>query len=145
MSSSTAPQAKGAILAILQGHVPLADVACSWGGPVSEESIRDEMVFFGDLEQTEEYIGPSSIDEDYDLTVIIQVRTPGDDEQATETRAWDIRREVRAALEADGSLGGLLNIGCEVSRTVSESGPLTDGWFARLRVTVHCQARLPNA
>lgn len=145
MSSSTAPAAKAAILALLEAHAPLDDVNLRWGGPTKEAQLKPDQVFFGQIEQTEEPLGPHTIDEDYDLEIVVQVRKLGDDkEQATEERAWDIRSEIRAALEANPTLGGLLNIGCEISRTVQESEPLTDGWFARLRLTVHCHSHLTD-
>lgn len=142
MSASTIPSAKAALLGLMQGA--LTDVRVTWGGPTSEEDTALEMAHLGNVEQTEEWgaLGNQRRDEDYDIEVFILVRQSGDDEQATETRAWAIRELLATALRADPTLGGVLSKWAEITATTQDNTPLMDGWFTRLRVTVHCEARI---
>ncbi len=71
------------------------------------------------------------------------VRKYRDNEQATETRLWALRQEIADAINADTSLGGVLNeTGARLERTRQENLPTENGWFSRAYLTVRCRSVL---
>jgi hypothetical protein len=94
--ASTVPAAKAALLALLQAHsFPVQNPVVQWGGPTEAEDFpkRGELIYFGETEISDENVtlGAVRYDETYNLRVVIEVRLPGDKEQAAEVRAWDTR------------------------------------------------------
>lgn len=144
-ATSTVPAAKAALIVAFAAQSELADVTITWGGPTEESDMTDEMVYLGDVEQTEEDRTFTTTDEDYTIEVVALVRSYGDDEQATEERLWDIREALVEAVKADDTLGGLLvGTGARVERTRQDNQPLTDGWYARARLDVRCRSVLTD-
>jgi len=107
MPASTVPAAKAALKALLEawtfppaseGQLPVI----RWGYPSEAEDRPPggELIVFGQTEinTTSPQLGNVRQDEDYTLQVIIEVRRYGDDEQATEERAWDLYAEVSTLL-----------------------------------------------
>lgn len=142
MPASTVPAAKSALLALATTALP-ASVKVARGRPTDESDMASEMFFLGRARQTEEWGQTGSggrRDEEYDLQAFVHVHKFGDDERATEERAWELRELFVAALRADVTLGGVLSKWCEVTDTDENSTALTDGWMSELQLTIHCEA-----
>lgn len=144
-TDSTVPAAKAALLAAFAASGDLAGVDIQWGGPTKEDDMSDEMVYLGDVEQTEEERTFNTNDEDYTIQVVALVRSHEDEEQEAEERMWAIRRGIVNAIKADKTLDGLLvGSGALVERTQQDNQPLTDGWYARARLDVRCRSILTD-
>lgn len=142
--ASAVPTAKAALKAAIESrdNVVSQGVVVRWGAPTDESQWlgKHEMIYFGRVDQAEEWgsLGGGRRDEDFTIDVVIQVHQLGDDEQETETRAWELRDEIEAALKADKTLGGAVSHWVQIERTTQENEPLEDGWGVRLTVTVRC-------
>jgi hypothetical protein len=78
--------------------------------------------------------------ESYDLTVLIEVRTYGDDDGGTgEARAYTILNEVIAANDTDPELHGAVS-DSDVIGWASDTAPTDDGWITKLEVKVNAAA-----
>jgi hypothetical protein len=111
MADSTVPAVKAYLLAEFQNDADLTGVTVKWSAPADGDQYTRDMVWLGDVDQTEVYraIGQERKDEDYTLEVVVQAYLEGDDPRATEERAWELRAAVAAAIRADLTLGGNLN------------------------------------
>ena len=111
-----------------------------WGSPSEGEDITQDAIYFGDTEITDEHrvLGGTRTDETYRLRVVIDVRRYGDDEQATEKRAWDLHDQIVVLLAANRTLGGAINRTTDY--TVRQGNPLpsTKQWRAIITIDVGC-------
>jgi hypothetical protein len=77
-----------------------------WAGPTERDdtSRAPELIYFAEvqgLEESQAVIGMGSaapVDEDYNLRIHVDVVQAGDDEQGTETRAWELYSALRQVL-----------------------------------------------
>jgi hypothetical protein len=142
--ASTVPAVKAALKNAIAARATIVTdkVLVTWSEPVDEADYQGtlEAIWMGDVEQTEEWpgLGPRR-DEEYRIGVVIRVFQYGDDEQATETRAWALRDEVVQAVATDATLKSLLNLGAEVERTEQRNMPAEKAWLAELTLTVRCR------
>lgn len=99
MPASTVYPAKVALLALLQAWVWPAGAEgqvpeVRWGYPTEAEDRprSGELVAFGevDLTATNQTLGATRNDENYSISIVIDVLRLGDDEQATEQRCWEL-------------------------------------------------------
>jgi hypothetical protein len=142
--ASTVPAVKAALKnAIAARALIVTDkVAVEWSEPVDEADYKDglEIIYLGNVEQTEQWPGLGARrDEEFRVGVTVRVYQYGDDEQATEARAWALRDEVVQAVATDATLKGLLNLGAEVERTEQRNLPADKAWVAELSLTVRCR------
>jgi hypothetical protein len=109
----TVPDAKAALVALLQGVAwPGVDPEVRYGQPTEGEDqpFGGEMVFLGETRGASEPPGLGSRrDETYNLRFVIDVRQDGDDEQATENRAWELLEAAENAIWAAPTIGGTVN------------------------------------
>ena len=140
----TAAQAKRAMLDLFIAQA-VGDLTCSWAGPTKEEEVRDNLLWFGEVEQNEEWansLGAQRRQEDYTVEVIANVYREGTDPEACETTAWDVRSEIATALRNANDLDGLLSEWAEVQTTSMTTYPVEGGWESRATIRVHCRSRI---
>lgn len=107
--------AKVALKAALEAHTfPGTAPTISWGGPTEGEDVTFDMLYLGptnDPPADEDFttLGGGRVDESYRLSVFADVYRYGDDEQATEERAWQLHDGVLTVLCADHTIGGTVN------------------------------------
>ncbi len=142
MASSTAPQAKAAILAALATRPALDAVTRTWGGPTEIEDAAEEHIYLGQVKVVGEWrtLGAGVRHESYTVALRVMVLRYGDDEQATEERAWDLLDEVSAALTADRFLGGLLYQPAALEEITQDNAPMPKQWAARIDAQIRCHA-----
>lgn len=113
--TTTVYPAKAALKGLLEAHTfPDTAPTISWGGPTESEDIAYDMVYFGptnDPPAEDDFttLGGGRVDESYRLSVAVDVYRFGDDEQATEQRAWQLHDGVMSVLLADKTIGGTVN------------------------------------
>jgi hypothetical protein len=145
MADSTVPAVKAYLLAEFQNDADLTGVTVKWSAPADGDQYTRDMVWLGDVDQTEVYraIGQERKDEDYTLEVVVQAYLEGDDPRATEERAWELRAAVAAAIRADLTLGGNLNHWAEMDSTRMTTRPADPkGWLAKGTLQLRCRARI---
>ena len=113
MPASTVPAAKASLKALLEAWPwPGEDPVIRWGYPSEGEDLPAGMEFicFGDTDvnEREQSLGGQASKEYYNLRIIVDVRQWGDDEQATEARAWELYGQVTDLLDANRTLSGVL-------------------------------------
>ena len=146
MAASTAPAAKAAILAALAARPALANVQRTWGGPTEEADVRYEMIHLGPARGAGEWrtLGAGKRHESYTIEVRVIVMKHGDDERATEERAFALLDEVSSALTADRFLanGGadLLYTPAAIESWEQTNTPMPEQWGAQIVAQVRCEA-----
>lgn len=147
MAASTASAAKAAILAAIAARPALATVKQSWGGPTQTEDVAEEHIYLGRAARDggrPDPLGDLKRNESYLVAVHIMVLKHGDDEQATELRAFALLDEVSAALVADPFLanGGtrLLYLPAKIESWEQTNVPTPDQWGAQIVAQVRCEA-----
>ncbi len=110
---STVYPAKSALKTLIEAHTfPDTAPTISWGGPTESEDITFDMIYLGPTEVPQnEYVtlGAGRTDESYRISVLVDVYRYGDDEQATEQRAWQLLDGVMTVLAADKTISGTVN------------------------------------
>lgn len=112
MAAGSVYLAKVALKALLEAHTWTGGTpSIAWGSPTENEDVTLESIYFGGTEITDEFrtLGMTRTDENYSLLVVIDVRQYGDDEQATEARAWSLHDQLLTLLRANNTLGGTVN------------------------------------
>lgn len=150
MAASTAPAAKQKILDLLNARPALAALVAAktlrirWAAPTEEADYRRDIIWLGDVRQTEEHValGGNSKDEDYTVGLWCQSYRTGDDPKATEDACWALREEAAAAIRADPTLGGVLNQWAEIQSTNVTTRPAEKGWLVKAEALVLCHARI---
>jgi hypothetical protein len=146
MAATTAPVAKARILTALAARGALANVTRSWGGPTESEDLKAEMIHLGKTVGAGEWrtLGAGTRHESYTVALHVVVLQWGDDEQATETRAFALLDEVSAALTADKFLaaGGtqLLYTPAAIESWEHTNVPMPKQWGAQIVAQIRCQA-----
>lgn len=146
MPATTAPAAKVAILAAIAARPALAGITPRWGGPTENEDLAEEMVYLGRTVGTGQWrtLGAGNRHESYLIAVHVIVLKYGDDEQATEERAFALLNEVSAALYADKFLanGGpnLLYTPAAIESWEQTNTPTPEQWGAQIVAQVRCEA-----
>jgi hypothetical protein len=111
--TTTVYPAKVALKALLEAHTfPDAAPTISWGAPTEGEDVFYDMIFLGPTGEIEdEYttLGGDRITEEFGLTVFVDVRMYGDDEQATELRAWQLHDGIMTVLHDNPTLSGTVS------------------------------------
>lgn len=142
MPSSVIPT-KLALMSLMQAWAwPTSAPDVRWGGPTETEDYprSGELVYFfdvRDLDDESPTLGATRIDERYAVRLHVDVRMDGDDEQATETRGWQLYDSLRRLLfehhnliEAPGELTVMLQ-----GRTVNQQNiALPQAWLTRVIV-----------
>jgi hypothetical protein len=111
--ATTVYPAKVAIKAALEAHVfPGSVPTISWGQPTEPEDVSYDAIYMGPTEVPEDQflvLGATRLDERYRLSILVDVRQYGDDEQATEARAWELANAVMSVLTADLTVYGTVH------------------------------------
>lgn len=84
----------------------------AWGAPTQPSDIGLDIVYLGPTtvpENTFTALGGGRSDEEYRISVWIDVRMWGDDEQATEAQAWTHYDDIATYLSDNPTLGGTVN------------------------------------
>lgn len=133
---------KNALSVLLNANAwPTRSPVVRWGGPTENEDYANakEVVYFGDVRDLEDTNQSFDVrvDETYDLRVHIDIVIEGDDEQATETRAWELCASVRAVLYANHNL--ITTPGTLVARlgdrTINQTNIAVPGaWIVRVTI-----------
>jgi hypothetical protein len=146
MADSTIPAAKAKLLELLEARPGLEGVGIDWVAPAKEADVKRDMVWLGDLEQTESWHGPGSArrDESYRLEVYCHAYRPGDKPKDTELACLALRDELSAVLREHHTLDGVLVGGvgdASLERTQLFAAQLADkGWVSRCIAHVRCTA-----
>ncbi len=146
MPATTAPTAKARILALIAARPNLSAITPTWGGPTEAEDLAEEMIYLGRTLGTEEWrtLGAGNRHESYLIAVHVVVLKYGDDEQATEERAFALLDEISAALAADKFLaaGGtqLLYTPAAIESWEQTNTPTPDQWGAQIVAQIRCEA-----
>lgn len=111
-----------------------------WGQPTEGEDVAFDAIYQGDPETPEdEYttLGATRVDEVYSLIVVIDVRRYGDDERATEERAYAHLNEVMTLIDDNHTLSGTVNRiqGHSFSPVNAPAAPQT--WRTQLLIRIH--------
>lgn len=104
--------ARVALDALLRGWSwPDPTPKVTWGQPSEAEDTTLDAVYQGTpVIEDMDFPGLSlRVDEEYMLPVVVNVRKWGDDEQATEARAWGHFNQVMSLLRANENLSGTIN------------------------------------
>jgi hypothetical protein len=142
--------AKLALLALLEAVTwPGANQPeVRYGQPTEGEDapFRGEMIFLGESRAASDQVGPQRRDETFNLRLVVDVRSEGDDEQSTEARAWELANAAEAAVWADhpNPLGGNLNRIPRIEMT-QVNVPEPQAWRTQIVVDVECVSALTNA
>lgn len=111
--ATTVYPAKVAILTALQAYTfPGGAPEIRWGAPTEREDISFDGIYLGPTEVPEDQflvLGAGRLDEAYRLSILVDVRQYGDDEQATEARAWDLANAVMDVLTSDLTVSGTVH------------------------------------
>jgi hypothetical protein len=110
-----------------------------WGQPTEAEDQTYDMVYQGDPETPEdEYttLGHTRVDEVYRLVVVVDVYRYGDDERATEERAYSHLNEILTLVNQNQTLNGAVNrtTGWNFSPVNAPGGP--QQWRTQLLVRI---------
>jgi len=142
MPASTVPAAKAALKTLLEGWAWTGGVpVIMWGPPTESEDIPPglELIYFGDADASErdQTLGGTASKEFYNLRVVIDVRKEGDEEQATETRAWALYGHVTTLLDQNRTLSGtLVALQDRTFRQTNNFEPAK--WWTRITIEQAC-------
>jgi hypothetical protein len=145
---STVPLAKSALFGLMQTWAwPGDQPVIRWGAPTEGEDFPagGQLIYLGDAEIDDESItlGDTRRDEAYDLPIVVNVVMFGDDEQATELRAWELYSSLVSLLNQNRDLGG--SISRFTTRTVTPTNfPVPGQWLARITVKQGCVGYVYN-
>jgi hypothetical protein len=139
MPASTVPSAKVALKALLEGWVWPGDApVVRWGAPTEAEDMTPggQLIYFGTAPSVTERdwsLGATASKEVYNIRLVIDVRQYGDDEQATELRAYELYAAVTDLLDANRTLSGtLIMLG---DRTFEPANfPIPAEWLCRITI-----------
>lgn len=141
---SSVPPTKQAILALLQAHTwPVFTPDIRWGGPTNldDYSQGGEMIYFAeivDYDDDPRDLGAQTNQESYGVVMYIDVVQYGDDEQATDVRAWQLHSELRGLLHANHNLisdPGEMTVMLGSRSARQANVPLPEQWLSRIVVT----------
>jgi hypothetical protein len=142
---SSVPVAKANLKTLMEAWPwPASAPIVRWGEPTKAEDLTGdnlEFLFFGETTVTYTKRGARGTNdgETYPLRVVIDVREYGDDEQATEERAWALSDELKALLNENRTLGGVISHWSDfTARQVNV--PATETWRTQIVVDVSVQA-----
>lgn len=110
--ATTIYPAKAALDELLRAHSWPGDPPdILWGAPTEMDDQTWDMIYQGSPTTIRDaYVGLGPrIDETFELTVAIDVHRYGDDEQATEARAWELFDGLMSVLTANQTLLGTVN------------------------------------
>lgn len=141
MASGTVYPAKVALKALLAGWTwPETTPDIAWGSPTENEDVTLDAIYFGgtEIEDTFRLLGASRSDEEYDLLLVVDVRRYGDDEQATEKRAWDLHDEIVTLLRANMTLSGTIHRITGYRVRQSNPVPSPQQWRSQILIMPHC-------
>lgn len=136
--------AEDGLLAALQGQAGLSGVALRLGDPGSGVQADHVWVSEGadatwDPDVT---MGPSpSMDEVFELRVVVLVARPGDDYATVRDRLMALADEVTQAVAANRTLGGAVE-DCYVVRVERDGGLTDSGRVLLAEVRVRCRSAL---
>lgn len=138
--TTTVYAAKAALKGLLEAHTfPDTPPTITWGGPTEAEDQTFDMVYLGPVnrqpaEDDFRVLGGDRVDESYRISVICDVYRYGDDEQATEQRAWQLHDGVMTVLCADKTIGGTVNR--ITGFRVSQSNPIPSANLWRSQILI---------
>ena len=145
MADSTIPAAKEKLLELLQARPGLDGVGIYWNEPTQEANFKRDMIWLGDLEQTEAWhgLGDQRRDENYLLEVYVHAFRQGNKPKDTELALLNLRDEVSATLREHHTLQNVLGGHGDASleRTRLEGPQMAEnGWLSRCLLHVRCTA-----
>jgi hypothetical protein len=144
MAGTSVPVAKRNLKAILEAWTwPDGTPDVRWGQPTETDDYGTnlEFLYFGEttLTRSKRGVQGSNDGETYPLRVVIDVRAYGDDEQATEQRAWDLSDQLEQILAANRTLNGAIRHWSDfTARQVNVPAPET--WRTQIVVDVSVSA-----
>jgi hypothetical protein len=141
MASGTVYPAKVNLKALLEGWGwPVSDPTVTWGSPTENEDVALDAIYFGGTEIADDFrvLGAGRSDETYYLTVVVDVRRFGDDEQATEQRAWVLHDNVLTLLRANMTLTGAINRVTGYRVRQGNPVPSPSQWRSQILIEVGC-------
>lgn len=142
MAGTTVYPAKVNLKALLEAHTwPVEAPSITWGSPTeTEDHPTLDLVYFGDTEIADDFriLGATRSDESYKLRVVIDVRRWGDDEQATEQRAWELHDQILTLLRANMTLSGAINRVTGYVVRQANPVPSPQQWRSLIAIEVSC-------
>jgi len=145
MSTTTAPAARGALIAQLQAASGLSGVMVWDDRPGSDHDLH-ENVYVTDIDQQSIWIslGPRlRREETYAIDVEIEVFREGPDAAGVNARVWQIQAAVEAAVMADVTLAGTVQFALP-STTKKTSQVTQGGHLKKIVMAVEVTARISN-
>jgi hypothetical protein len=136
--ASSVPAVKSAVIGLLSAHAwPASKPTVTWGGPTENEDFTQEMVYMAPAPGSDEYtvLGMGRVDEAFTLPIVVDVFQYGDDLQATETRAYQVRDEIVKIIIANPGFG-LPNVRTTGFRVNPSDDPELGKWRAMLVIDV---------
>jgi hypothetical protein len=107
---TTTYPAKAALKSALEAWTwPSGAPDIRWGEPTEQEDVTYDLIAFGPTDVPDDApltLGATSYAERYTIRVLIQVMMWGDDEQATEARAWDHFNQLLTLVRSNRTLSG---------------------------------------
>lgn len=137
---TTVYPAKVALKALLEAHTFTdGQPTISWGAPTENEDTTYDMVYLGPTGEDQDAfttLGAQRVDEEFVLTVFVDIYKYGDDEQATEQRAWQLHDGVLSVLAANPTLSGTVNRIPRFRRRQVNPIPSPDLWRSQIQIDV---------
>lgn len=148
--TTSAPEVKARIVALLQAAVALDGISVQPKGPVQADAVTPEMVYLGRVRGEQDWasLGAYRREEEYTIDLFIRNWAADLTELAIDTRCWAIFTAIGEAIHVDPALDALLQGGnIQVKTFEQDSQPTLEplgfrGWLdAQLLVTA--QIRRP--
>lgn len=132
--------AKAALLTLMDAwDWPGTDPTVTWGERLPSGDQAFQCVYMGDVrvEVRKIVLGEPRHDEEFTLPIVIDVFQWGDDEQATEQRAWALYDSLISLLRANSTLAGTVHRWNDIRVTPSNT-PGPQQWRTLISVEVEC-------
>jgi hypothetical protein len=134
------PGSKSALKAILAARGAWADVDIRDGQPTEKEDVTRDMFWFNDTDVPEDdwsSIGGSGRRITFRLGFSIAVIRNGDDERTTEDVMWTLYEDLMAALKANSTLTGTVQMVQDITGRQSND-PMPKAWSAVFVGSIGC-------
>lgn len=134
------PASKSALKAILEARGAWANVDIRDGQPTEKEDVTRDMFWFNDTEVPEDdwsSIGGAGRRITFRLGFSIAVIRNGDDERTTEDVMWTLYEDLMAALKANSTLTGTVQMVQEINGRQSND-PMPKAWSAVFVGSIGC-------
>ena len=148
VSVSTIPAAKAKLLALFKEALAAETATEVWAARPNEDHQLAENVYVGGVRGRREFrnVGrqlPNGREEDYTVSVDVEVFREGTDYEGTEARLWQLMALLETSVGENPDLGGLANVSWAiVSDFVQETVTAPEGVLSKCTFGVSVTARV---